>query len=289
MPDGDHAAFVARPPECARPLQGAIVDVHGRAVGAHDGVHHFTVGQRKGLRLSVGVPLYVVAIDAEASEVMVGPRAALEERHCTVQEVNWIAGRAPDAPIRVEVQIRHRHPAAPASVLSIGSGAPPWSSTRRNSRSRRARPPSSTTATRCWAVGGLQEGRGVSERCAYLLGRVMDVGVAVLEPPLGVDGGHAARAGRRDGLPIDVVLHVAAANTPGTLVRVPCASAGSQRRPCPAGPGRWRCSACDRWRRRRRPRPASRPRRSRRCADARRSHRRDRQPGSPRRWCSTGT
>jgi tRNA-specific 2-thiouridylase len=84
-------------------------------------VHHFTVGQRKGLRLSVGVPLYVVAIDAAASEVVVGPRAALEARHCTVQEVNWTSGRVPEAPLRVEVQIRHRHPAAAASVLALGS------------------------------------------------------------------------------------------------------------------------------------------------------------------------
>jgi len=123
VPDGDQAAFVARAAGARTPPPGRILDVHGRAVGAHDGVHHFTVGQRKGLRLSVGVPLYVVAIDAETSEVVVGPRTALEERHCTVQEVNWVSGRAPDAPIRVDVQIRHRHPAAPASVLSIGSGA----------------------------------------------------------------------------------------------------------------------------------------------------------------------
>jgi tRNA-uridine 2-sulfurtransferase len=123
VPDGDQAAFVARAAGDRAPHPGRIVDVEGRAVGMHDGVHHFTVGQRKGLRLSVGVPLYVVAIDASASEVMVGPRSALEERQCTVQDVNWVSGRAPEAPIRAEVRIRHRHPAAPASVLSIGAGA----------------------------------------------------------------------------------------------------------------------------------------------------------------------
>jgi tRNA-specific 2-thiouridylase len=123
VPDGDQAAFVARSAGMRTPPPGRIVDVAGHALGHHDGVHHFTVGQRKGLRLSVGVPLYVVAIDADASEVVVGPRSALEERHCTVQDVNWVSGRGPEAPIRAEVQIRHRHPAAAASLLAIGPAA----------------------------------------------------------------------------------------------------------------------------------------------------------------------
>ena len=58
-----------------------------------------------------------------ASEVVVGPRSALEARHCTVQEVNWVSGRVPEAPLRVDVQIRHRHPAAAASVLALGPDA----------------------------------------------------------------------------------------------------------------------------------------------------------------------
>ncbi len=96
VPDGDQAAFVARAAGERTPPPGRDRRrATGRAIGAHDGVHHFTVGQRKGLRLSVGVPLYVVAIDARASEVVVGPRSALEERQCTVQEVNWVSGRAP--------------------------------------------------------------------------------------------------------------------------------------------------------------------------------------------------
>ena len=101
VPDGDQASFVARAAGDRAPHPGRIVDLAGQAIGRHDGVHHFTVGQRKGLRLSVGVPLYVVAIDADASEVVVGPRSALEARHCTVQEVNWVSGRVPEAPLRV--------------------------------------------------------------------------------------------------------------------------------------------------------------------------------------------
>lgn len=123
VPDRDQAAFVARTAGERAPLPGRVVDVDGRPLGTHEGVHHFTVGQRKGLRLAVGVPLYVVAIDAERRDVVVGPRAALEQRHCTIGEVNWISGRIPEAPLRVQVQIRHRHAAAPASVLALGDGA----------------------------------------------------------------------------------------------------------------------------------------------------------------------
>ncbi|HTV01544.1 MAG TPA: tRNA 2-thiouridine(34) synthase MnmA [Luteitalea sp.] len=122
VPDGDQAAFVTRAAGERAPAAGRIVDVEGRALGAHDGVHHFTVGQRKGLRLSVGVPLYVVAIDAASSDVTVGPRSALEERRCIVHEVNWVSGRTPDAPVRAGVQIRHRHTAAAASLLVVGDG-----------------------------------------------------------------------------------------------------------------------------------------------------------------------
>src|SRR5690606_27741530 len=99
------------------PGGGDIVTVDGRPVGRHDGIHRFTVGQRKGLRLSVGVPLYVVGIDAARDEVVVGPRAALERLTCEVGEVQWIAGTAPAGDVRASVQIRHRHPAAPATIV----------------------------------------------------------------------------------------------------------------------------------------------------------------------------
>ncbi len=122
VPDGDQAAFVGRASGPRAPRPGHIVSLDGRPLGTHDGVHHFTVGQRKGLRLAVGVPLYVVAIDADTSEVVVGPRDALEARQCLVSEVNWISGRVPEAPVRVQVQIRHRHAAAMASVLAVGDG-----------------------------------------------------------------------------------------------------------------------------------------------------------------------
>ena len=114
VPDGDHAAFLER--QGAQVAGGTIQNVSGEAVGRHDGVHHFTVGQRKGLGLSAPVRLYVVGIDAAAQTVTVGPREALERHSLDATDVNWIAGVPPAAGTRATAQIRHRHPEAAASL-----------------------------------------------------------------------------------------------------------------------------------------------------------------------------
>ncbi|MBE3072564.1 MAG: tRNA 2-thiouridine(34) synthase MnmA [Acidobacteria bacterium] len=115
VPDGDYAAFVGRrapPGERA----GVIVDAAGRVVGRHNGVHHFTVGQRKGLGLSGASPLYVLALDAASRTVRVGPRSALGRTTLTASAVNWVSGRPPSGPMAATAQIRYRNPAAPARV-----------------------------------------------------------------------------------------------------------------------------------------------------------------------------
>ena len=114
VPDGDHAAFLER--QGAHVPGGAIQNVGGEVVGHHDGVHHFTVGQRKGLGLSSPVRLYVVGIDAAAQTVTVGPREALERHSLDASDVNWIAGAPPPPGTRVTAQIRHRHAEAAASL-----------------------------------------------------------------------------------------------------------------------------------------------------------------------------
>jgi tRNA-specific 2-thiouridylase len=120
VPDRDHAAFLERH---GRGGDGGVIrDVAGRVVGAHAGVHRFTVGQRKGLGLSSPVPLYVIGIDAGAETVTVGPRAALERGTATASRVNWIAGVPPSTPIRVTAQIRYRHPDAPATAVAEPEG-----------------------------------------------------------------------------------------------------------------------------------------------------------------------
>lgn len=118
VPDGDYAAFVEKhAPDVLR--GGVITDQGGRVVGRHEGTHRFTIGQRKGLGLSAPLPLYVVDIDAAERKVVVGPRAALERNEFTASRVNWVAAVAPAPSTRADVQIRHRHEAAPATVTAL--------------------------------------------------------------------------------------------------------------------------------------------------------------------------
>ena len=118
VPDGDYAAFVAREaPTLTRP--GVIVSEDGRVVGTHEGVHRFTIGQRKGLRLSSSEPLYVLHIDAAAARVTVGGRAGLGRTALTASRVNWTSGLEPMSWLAVDGQIRHRHAAAPARVRAL--------------------------------------------------------------------------------------------------------------------------------------------------------------------------
>lgn len=93
---------------------GEMVMSDGRVVGRHAGVEHFTVGQRKGLGVATGSPLYVIQVDAAAGQVTVGPKEELLARELDGSGCNWIAGDAPSGAVRVEARIRHRH--APAAA-----------------------------------------------------------------------------------------------------------------------------------------------------------------------------
>ena len=89
VPTGHYADVIERlKPGAADP--GAIVDLDGKVLGAHDGIIHFTVGQRRGLGLATGTPLYVVRLDAERRQVVVGPREALRTSRIVLRDVNWI-------------------------------------------------------------------------------------------------------------------------------------------------------------------------------------------------------
>jgi tRNA-specific 2-thiouridylase len=121
VPSGRYAGFVDRHlPETDR--SGAIRTMDGQFLGHHSGVHHFTVGQRKGLGLSTGAPLYVLHLDAGTREVTVGPRDALDKTALVARPVNWIAIEAPVGWVAVTAQIRHRHTAAPARVRALDGG-----------------------------------------------------------------------------------------------------------------------------------------------------------------------
>ncbi|MEM9002465.1 MAG: tRNA 2-thiouridine(34) synthase MnmA [Cyanobacteria bacterium P01_F01_bin.86] len=100
---------------------GDIVDTHGRVLGRHEGIHHYTIGQRKGLGIAAAHPLYVVAIDVGRNQVIVGDRASVNYPECTVHRVNWVSVASPTEPLKVTVQIRYRSPAVPATVMPIAS------------------------------------------------------------------------------------------------------------------------------------------------------------------------
>jgi tRNA-specific 2-thiouridylase len=115
VPDGDAAGFVDRALGDSA-AGGEIVDSGGRTLGRHGGVHRFTVGQRKGLGVATGTPLYVLKLDPAAARVIVGPREELGGRDLTASSVNWISGAAPERPLHLTARIRHRHRDAPALV-----------------------------------------------------------------------------------------------------------------------------------------------------------------------------
>jgi tRNA-specific 2-thiouridylase len=119
VPDGNYAGFVEK---VAGPQpRGDIVDSQGTKLGAHEGVHRFTVGQRRGLGVSGLVPLYVQRLDADRREVVVGPVEEVERRDFTVLGSRWVA-RPPALDEVVQVRIRHRHPGADATVVLGASG-----------------------------------------------------------------------------------------------------------------------------------------------------------------------
>jgi tRNA-specific 2-thiouridylase len=127
VPNGNYVQFIeAYSRERGAPLpatSGEIVSESGELLGRHNGLHNFTVGQRRGLGLAVGEPRYVIALDAAANRVIVGEDAALRCAVCEVEAVNWIAGAPPTQTMRAQVKIRHKHEAAPAAIEPLGSTA----------------------------------------------------------------------------------------------------------------------------------------------------------------------
>jgi len=117
VPDGDYAAVVDRRLPADR--AGLMIDTDGRVVGRHEGVHHFTIGQRKGLGVALGDPVFVVRLDAQKKLVTVGPRSAIEQTVLTASRVNWISGTPPGDALDAHAQIRNRHAAAPARVTTL--------------------------------------------------------------------------------------------------------------------------------------------------------------------------
>ncbi len=124
VPDNDHAKFVeGRAPELVR--EGDILDAAGAVLGRHDGHHRFTIGQRRGVGVSIGLPLYVVAKDTQANTITVGSKEDLVLGSLTVDQVNWLVGEDERASLEgaeLEVQFRAHGTPAKAQLVMDSQG-----------------------------------------------------------------------------------------------------------------------------------------------------------------------
>lgn len=124
VPDGDYAGFIDRYLEAEDatdrlPGAGEIVDTSGRVVGQHEGIHRYTVGQRRGIGIADQRPLYVVSINADQNRITIGAADELLSNEFIAAGVNWIAFDDPTEPVRAEVRVRYRHTAAVATITPL--------------------------------------------------------------------------------------------------------------------------------------------------------------------------
>jgi tRNA-specific 2-thiouridylase len=124
IPDGDYAAFLDRHfPELAEKAKGKIKHVNGQELGDHKGIHSVTIGQRKGLGIAFGEPLYVTEIDSKSKEVRMGTLEDTKRTEIFISRVNWIS----QEPVigesyPVSCRIRSRSPESPARVYPLPDG-----------------------------------------------------------------------------------------------------------------------------------------------------------------------
>jgi tRNA-specific 2-thiouridylase len=120
VPSGNYVKFIdaylGERGESVPEEEGELVTTSGEVIGRHRGVHHYTLGQRKGLGVAAGKPLYVVELDRASNRVVVGDDADLRSEICEVGSINWISFARLESPVRATVKIRHRHDPAAATI-----------------------------------------------------------------------------------------------------------------------------------------------------------------------------
>lgn len=121
VPDHEHVRFIneLRPDQATT---GNLVAVDGTILGTHEGFEHFTIGQRKGMRVGFGERRYVVRLDATNGDVVIGSRDDLARSELTASQCNWLIS-PPQEPFRCRVKIRYRSPATPATVTPLNGGS----------------------------------------------------------------------------------------------------------------------------------------------------------------------
>jgi len=123
VPNGNYVQFIhAYASEIGKPVEdqeGEIVTRNNQVIGRHNGVHNYTIGQRKGLGFSTGKPIYVLAIDTESNRVIVGEDEALHATDLEVENVNWVSIAESLQALRAQVKIRHKHEPAAATVEAL--------------------------------------------------------------------------------------------------------------------------------------------------------------------------
>ena len=120
VPDGDYAKVIENRTG-KTPEPGPFLDLNGNVIGTHRGIIHYTVGQRRGLRMPSDGKIYVVRILPEQNAVVVGPNEALFTRACFVPGMHWISGEAPALPFRCSAKTRYRQPEQPCTVYPAGA------------------------------------------------------------------------------------------------------------------------------------------------------------------------
>jgi tRNA-specific 2-thiouridylase len=124
VPDGKYSEFIDRYLDHEdrtdeAPAAGAIVNTDGETVGAHTGIHRYTIGQRRGLGIAHEKPLYVVQIERAKNQIIVGDAEELESIEFIAKGVNWVAFDKPSEPVRAKVKVRYRHDPAPATIYAL--------------------------------------------------------------------------------------------------------------------------------------------------------------------------
>jgi tRNA-uridine 2-sulfurtransferase len=125
VPNGNYVQFIQAYSRASgislRNGAGEIVTENGEVIGRHNGVHEFTIGQRKGLGFAVGKPLYVLSIDQKQNRVVVGDDSALRASAFEIEDVNWVSCGRPQGPLHAYAKIRHKHEPAPATIEPLDS------------------------------------------------------------------------------------------------------------------------------------------------------------------------